>query len=96
MQVVPLMFTLDLSDFTWSSHYSAGYDSEYFTQYGSDAFTAYCTEYLEIFDHLITLDLHSEALVLINNTLPEPPGPSSPFWKEWRALFAFIERFVSI
>jgi hypothetical protein len=96
MQVVSLMFTLDLSDFTESANYSAGFDSEYFTRYSSDALMASCTEYLEILDHLITLDLHSEALFLINNTLPDPPGPSSPFWKEWRSLFTFIEKFASI
>lgn len=112
MQVVSLMFTLDyLSDFTESFNHRPGYDPKnHMAVYNlrvigedtipspnsSDAITTYCTEYLQIFDHLITLGLHSEALVLINNTLPDLPGPGSPFWKEWRALFAFIERFASI
>lgn len=96
MQVVSLVFTLDLSDFKTSSNHGVPYNSYYFSPDGPHTFTAYCTEYLEIFDHLIALGLHAEALVLINNTLPDLPGPSSPFWKQWRAVIAFIETFVSI
>ncbi|KAJ4303129.1 hypothetical protein N0V90_002021 [Kalmusia sp. IMI 367209] len=96
LQAVSLTFTLDLSDFTRSSDYGAGYDSEYLSPDTSDAVTGYCAEYLDIYDQFMALELHSEALVLIDNTLPDLPGSNSPFWKEWRALFAFIERFASI
>jgi hypothetical protein len=95
LQTVSFTFTLDLSDFTGPSNHWAGYNSGYSLPNTADALTAYCKEYLEIFDHVMTLGLHSEALALIDNTLPDLPGFNSPFWKEWRTLFTFIERVAS-